>query len=116
MGAAQADFRQSSSRIDRTQSTLLSSKNKLKLAVFGINVSNGCTMTPAEGAIQVVWVENKRIARAAEKIGIEGMQAMSDVGMDGLTLCWVDYDEDLAQFEEQILLLMVQAGLREEQE
>ena len=44
------------------------------------------------------------------------MQAMSDVGMDGLTLCWVDYNEGLAQFEEQILLLMVQAGLREEQE
>ncbi len=27
---------------------------------------------------------------------VEGMQATSDVGMDGLTLCWVDYDEGLA--------------------
>ena len=116
MSAAQANFRQSSSRIDRTLSTLLSSKNKLKLAVFGINVSNGYTMAPAEGTIQVAWAESKRIAQAAEKIGIEGMQTMSDVGMDGLTLCWVDYDEGPAKFEEQILLLMVQAGLREEQE
>ena len=68
MGAAQADFRQSSSRIDRTQSKFLSSKNKLKLAVFGINVSNGCTMTPAGGTIQVAWAESKRIAQAAEKL------------------------------------------------
>ena len=27
---------------------------------------------------------------------VEGMLAMSDVGMDGLTLGWVDYDEGLA--------------------
>jgi alkanesulfonate monooxygenase SsuD/methylene tetrahydromethanopterin reductase-like flavin-dependent oxidoreductase (luciferase family) len=27
---------------------------------------------------------------------VEGMQTMSDIGMDGLTLCWVDYDKGLA--------------------
>ena len=69
----QSSSRQNSSRIDRTQSSLLSSNNKLKLAVFGVNVSSGCTMTSAEGTIQVEWAESKRIAQAAEKMGIEGM-------------------------------------------
>ncbi len=53
MTAAQTNSRPSSSRIHYTQSPLLSNKNKLKLAVFGINISDDCTMTPAEGTRQV---------------------------------------------------------------
>jgi len=44
---------------------------------------------------------------------VAGMCRMSEAGMDGITLSWVDYDEGLAQFGEQILPLMVQAGLRQ---
>lgn len=62
----------SSLRADRSQSLLLSG-NKLKLAVFGANVSGGCAMTSAEGTIKVDWDESKRIARAAERAGIEAM-------------------------------------------
>ena len=59
--------------MDRQQSPFLNSPNKLKLAVFGVNVSSGCAMTKAEGTIQVEWPESKRIAQAAEKVGIEGI-------------------------------------------
>ena len=62
-----------SSRLDRSQAPLLSSGNKLKLAVFGINVSSGCAMTSAEGTIQVNWTESTRIARTAEQAGVEGI-------------------------------------------
>lgn len=59
-------------RADRSQPLLLSG-NKLKLAVFGANVSGGCAMTSVEGTIQVDWAESKRIARAAEQAGIEAI-------------------------------------------
>lgn len=48
----------------------------------------------------------------AEQV-VEGMQAFSDAGMDGITLSWVDYAAGIAQFEKEILPLMVSAGLRE---
>ena len=62
----------SSPRADRSQSLLLSG-NQLKPAVFGANVSGGCSMTSAEGTIKVEWDESKRIAQAAERAGIEAM-------------------------------------------
>jgi len=45
---------------------------------------------------------------------VEGMLHMSQAGMDGITLSWVDYESGLTQFREQILPLMIQAGLRQE--
>src|SRR5262249_2527496 len=60
------------SKTDRHQGLLLSA-NKLKLAVFGTNVSGGCSMTSAEGTIKVEWAESKRIAQAAERAGIEAI-------------------------------------------
>jgi hypothetical protein len=53
----------SHSKADRNQSLL--GGNKLKLAVFGANVSGGCAMTSAAGTIKVDWAESKRIAQAA---------------------------------------------------
>ena len=48
----------------------------------------------------------------AEQI-IDGMLAFSDAGLDGITLSWVNYEEGLSQFQETLLPLMRQAGLRE---
>jgi len=44
---------------------------------------------------------------------VEGVQRMSTAGMDGITLSWVDYESGLEQFQEQILPLMIEAGLRQ---
>jgi dimethylsulfone monooxygenase len=52
---------------------LLSSPSQLKLAVFGANCSGGCSMTSAEGTIEVSWDESRRIAQAADRAGIEAM-------------------------------------------
>ena len=60
------------SRIDRSSSPLLSD-HTLKLAIFGTNVSHGCSMTEAEGTIGVEWAESVRLAKAAERLGIEAM-------------------------------------------
>lgn len=44
---------------------------------------------------------------------VEGMQAFSDAGLDGITLSWVDYPTGVAQFRQELLPLLVEAGLRE---
>ena len=44
---------------------------------------------------------------------IDGMLAFSEAGLDGITLSWVNYEEGLTQFNETLLPLMTQAGLRE---
>ena len=44
---------------------------------------------------------------------IDGMLAFADAGLDGITLSWVNYEEGLHQFQDTLLPLMKQAGLRE---
>ena len=44
---------------------------------------------------------------------VDGMLAFSAAGLDGITLSWVNYEEGLTQFNETLLPLMKQAGLRE---
>ena len=39
---------------------------------------------------------------------------LADIGVDGCLISWVRYKEELAQWNEDVLPLMVQAGLREE--
>ena len=41
-------------RVPRETNPLLGSKNKLKLGVFGVNVSSGCTMTDLPNTIKAV--------------------------------------------------------------
>jgi hypothetical protein len=49
------------------------SPNRLKLGVFGLNVSSGCAMTSAADTLKIEWDESVRIARAAEAAGIEAL-------------------------------------------
>jgi alkanesulfonate monooxygenase SsuD/methylene tetrahydromethanopterin reductase-like flavin-dependent oxidoreductase (luciferase family) len=43
---------------------------------------------------------------------VDGLQKLSDVGIDGTCIGMVDYDEGLDRFDQQILPLMKDAGLR----
>ena len=52
---------------------ILSSKHKLKLAVFGLNVSSGCSMTDMSDTLKINWNESISIAKKAEKIGFEAI-------------------------------------------
>jgi hypothetical protein len=47
--------------------------NRLKLGVFGLNVSNGCAATTAEGHLQPTWQNNLDIAVMADRAGIEAL-------------------------------------------
>ena len=48
----------------------------------------------------------------AEQI-VDELGKLADIGVDGCLISWVRYKEELAQWNEDVLPLMVQAGLRE---
>jgi alkanesulfonate monooxygenase SsuD/methylene tetrahydromethanopterin reductase-like flavin-dependent oxidoreductase (luciferase family) len=45
--------------------------NQLKLGLFGLNVSNGCAITSAEGSLQTSWPTTRELARIADRDGYE---------------------------------------------
>lgn len=47
--------------------------NKLKLGIFGANVSNGCAITMAEGHLETSWENTRQIAQMADRAGLEAM-------------------------------------------
>jgi FMNH2-dependent dimethyl sulfone monooxygenase len=52
---------------------LLSSANPFKLAIFGLNVSGGCSMTDVPGTLGITWPESVRIAQKADSLGFEAV-------------------------------------------
>lgn len=57
----------------RQAAALLNDDNRFKLAVFGANVSGGCSVTSAEGTIAVNWPESRHIAQLADQAGLDAM-------------------------------------------
>ena len=49
------------------------SRNRFQLAVFGLNVSHGCTISTAPGGIEVTWAESLARAQQAEALGLEAL-------------------------------------------
>ena len=43
---------------------------------------------------------------------VDGMRQMSEAGMDGMTISWVNYEEGIEQFRTELMPLMIEAGLR----
>lgn len=52
---------------------LLGSSNPFKLAIFGLNVSHGCSVTDAEGTFTASWDEALALAQRADRLGIEAL-------------------------------------------
>jgi len=47
--------------------------NRLKLGLFGLNVSNGCAITTAEGHLEMTWPNTLEICRIADRHGYEAL-------------------------------------------
>jgi len=43
---------------------------------------------------------------------VDGMRQMSEAGLDGMTVSWVNYEEGISQFQSELLPLMADVGLR----
>jgi alkanesulfonate monooxygenase SsuD/methylene tetrahydromethanopterin reductase-like flavin-dependent oxidoreductase (luciferase family) len=59
--------------IDKYRQPVLNTDNKLKLAVFGINLRGGVTLSDVEGKIEATWEENKRLAQQADRLGLDAI-------------------------------------------
>lgn len=53
--------------------TPLFNDNRLKLGVFGLNVSNGCAATTAEGHFETTWPNTLAVAQMADEAGLEAL-------------------------------------------
>ena len=57
----------------RNETNPLFGDNRLKLGLFGVNVSNGCAITTAKERFRATWPETLAIARAADRFGYEAL-------------------------------------------
>jgi hypothetical protein len=53
------------------------------------------------------------IRSSARRADCRELGKLADIGVDGCLISWVRYKEELAQWNEEVLPLMVQAGLRQ---
>jgi FMNH2-dependent dimethyl sulfone monooxygenase len=58
---------------DRRTTNALYSDNRLKLGVFGANVSNGCAATTAPGHLEMNWPNSRDIVTTADRAGFEAL-------------------------------------------
>ena len=56
--------------------------NKMKLGIFGANVSNGCAMTMAEGRLETSWPNTKLISTMADRAGFEAMVGLLPAALE----------------------------------
>jgi FMNH2-dependent dimethyl sulfone monooxygenase len=59
--------------VDKFSQPVLDERNKLKLAMFGINLRGGVTLSDVEGKIEARWDENLRLATHADRIGLDAI-------------------------------------------
>jgi alkanesulfonate monooxygenase SsuD/methylene tetrahydromethanopterin reductase-like flavin-dependent oxidoreductase (luciferase family) len=57
----------------RSLTNPLFNANKMKLGIFGGNVSNGCAVTTAPDALKTSWQNSRFIARLADEAGLEAL-------------------------------------------
>lgn len=57
----------------RDETNPLFGDNKLKLGLFGVNVSSGCTITKAPERFRATWPETVAIAQMADRYGYEAL-------------------------------------------
>ena len=48
--------------VDKYGQPVLNGENRLKLALFGINLRGGVTLSDVEGKCEATWEENRRLA------------------------------------------------------
>jgi len=59
--------------VDKYLQPVLNTENVLKLAVFGINLRGGVTLSDVEGKIEATWEENRRLALHADRLGLDAI-------------------------------------------
>lgn len=64
----------------RITNPILSSRNKLKLGLFGLNVSMGCSMVQMPSTLKAEWGESVRIASKADALAFDAIIPVAQWG------------------------------------
>jgi dimethylsulfone monooxygenase len=59
--------------MEKFRTPVLNDENSLKLGIFGINLRGGVTLADVEGNVQGTWEENLRLARWADRLGLDAV-------------------------------------------
>jgi dimethylsulfone monooxygenase len=59
--------------VDKFRQPVLNDENQLKLALFGINLRGGVTLSDVEGKAEATWEENQRLAMHADRLGLDAI-------------------------------------------
>ena len=59
--------------VDKFRQPVLNDENQLKLALFGINLRGGVTLSDVEGKVEATWEENRRLAQHADRLGLDAI-------------------------------------------
>jgi alkanesulfonate monooxygenase SsuD/methylene tetrahydromethanopterin reductase-like flavin-dependent oxidoreductase (luciferase family) len=59
--------------VDKFRQPVLNDENQMKLALFGINLRGGVTLSDVEGKAEATWEENKRLAQHADRLGLDAI-------------------------------------------
>ena len=59
--------------VDKFRQPVLNDENALKLALFGINLRGGVTLSDVEGKVEATWEENLRLAQHADRLGLDAI-------------------------------------------
>jgi FMNH2-dependent dimethyl sulfone monooxygenase len=59
--------------VDKFSQPVLNDENRLKLALFAINLRGGATLSDVEGKIEATWSENRQLAEHADRLGIDAI-------------------------------------------
>jgi alkanesulfonate monooxygenase SsuD/methylene tetrahydromethanopterin reductase-like flavin-dependent oxidoreductase (luciferase family) len=59
--------------MNKDETPVLSTENALKLGIFAINLRGGVTLADVEGKLEGTWDENVRLARWADRLGLDAI-------------------------------------------
>jgi alkanesulfonate monooxygenase SsuD/methylene tetrahydromethanopterin reductase-like flavin-dependent oxidoreductase (luciferase family) len=60
-------------RIDKRSTPVMNDDNAFKLGVFGTNLRGGVTLADVEGNLRGTWGETERLARHADRLGLDAI-------------------------------------------
>src|SRR3954469_13541323 len=69
--------------MDKLATPVLSPENALKLGIFAINLRGGVTLADVEGKLEGTWDENLRLARRADRLGLDAVVPIARWRGDG---------------------------------
>jgi alkanesulfonate monooxygenase SsuD/methylene tetrahydromethanopterin reductase-like flavin-dependent oxidoreductase (luciferase family) len=59
--------------MDKRHTPVLNAENPLKLGIFATNLRGGATLADVEGNVEGTWEENVRLARWADRLGLDAV-------------------------------------------